>query len=378
MIEFFRKLFDTSGFPPRWHCGTWESGHGWLHIISDLGIFTAYVAIPIALVTVAWRSNRRNIVREPVVLLFAAFILSCGIGHLIEATIFWHPWYRFSGLVKAITAVVSWATFLMIVRNLPAAVRMPDMVSQNRRLQNAVKKQVELTSELARSNEDLDQFAFVASHDMKAPLRSIRNLAGWIQEDSGHLLPEESKRHLDQMQSRIERLDNLVNDLLAYSRAGQNLSDPEPVDVENQVRRIFNDLETIAGNLELRSEGQFPEIVTWGVPLEQILRNLIGNAVKHHKSTSGKVIVRGKATSDGISINVEDDGPGIDEKYFDRIFMMFQTLQSKDEVEGSGIGLAIVKKLVDRLGGTIELESKVGKGSKFKIFIPNQNVEVLA
>lgn len=376
-MEFFRKLFDTADFPERWHCGSWELGHGWLHIISDTAIFGAYVAIPIALLLVAWQSNR-GILKEPLTLLFSAFILSCGIGHLIEASIFWHPWYRLSGVVKAITAVVSWATFVAIARNLPTALRVPDMIQQNRQLRDSVKEQAAIADELSRSNEDLNQFAFVASHDMKAPLRSIRNLANWISEDSGDLLPEESKRHLDQMHSRIERLDNLLEDLLTYSRAGQNLSDPEEVDVEKYVLRIFQDLETISGDIELKTAGNLTPVFTWGVPLDQILRNLIGNAVKHHKTKKGEVIVRGRKVPSGLWITVEDDGPGIEEKYFDRIFKMFQTLQSKDDVEGSGIGLAVVKKLVERLGGEIELESEFGEGSKFRIFIPHQQSPVLA
>lgn len=376
-MEFFRKLFDTSDFPERWHCGSWETGHGWLHIISDTAIFGAYVAIPIALLIVALRSHR-GMLKEPLILLFAAFILSCGVGHLVEATIFWHPWYRFSGLLKAITAIVSWVTFFAVARSLPTALRVPNMVRRNRELQNSVKEQVAIADELYRSNEDLNQFAFVASHDMKAPLRSIRNLANWISEDSGELLPEESKRHLDQMHARIDRLDNLLEDLLTYSRAGQNLSDPEEVEVDKYVARIFSDLEPVSGEIEFKTAGTLPPVYTWGVPLDQILRNLIGNAVKHHKTKKGEVIVRGRKTSNGVWISVEDDGPGIEQKYFDRIFKMFQTLQSKDDVEGSGIGLAVVKKLVDRLGGKIELESEVGKGSKFKIFIPHQKGAVLA
>lgn len=130
MIEQLRQLFDTSGFPARWHCGDWSDLHGWLHILSDLAIFGAYAAIP---TSIAWfvSAKGREIAFPKLYWLFACFILSCGLTHLIEATIFWHPWYRFSGLMKVVTAVVSWSTVIALIKILPTAMNLPGMVRLN-------------------------------------------------------------------------------------------------------------------------------------------------------------------------------------------------------------------------------------------------------
>lgn len=149
MSTFLHRLFDTDGFPARWHCGTWTPGHGWLHILSDVGIFGAYMAIPIVLAYFIWK--RRDIPFQPVFWLFVAFIASCGIGHLIEATIFWHPWYRLSGVVKLTTALVSWAAVIALVPMMPRALAAPGLAESHKRLQTQA-------DELQRSNEELERF----------------------------------------------------------------------------------------------------------------------------------------------------------------------------------------------------------------------------
>jgi hypothetical protein len=133
MGGFLARLLDTADFPQRWFCGNWSPALGWLHIIADLAIFGAYVAIPIMLVVFARRRN--DVPFLPVFWLFGAFILSCGVGHLVEATIFWHPWYRLSGVVKAVTAIASWATAIALLPVLPQALRFPGLEEANRRLQ---------------------------------------------------------------------------------------------------------------------------------------------------------------------------------------------------------------------------------------------------
>jgi len=136
MIEFLSQLFDTSDFPARWHCGHWTAALGWTHIVSDLAIFGAYAAIPAVLAYFVVR--RRDVPFQGVFWLFAAFILSCGFGHLVEATIFWQPWYRFAAVVKVFTAVVSWATVIALVPMLPRAVRLPGLAAVNQQLENEI------------------------------------------------------------------------------------------------------------------------------------------------------------------------------------------------------------------------------------------------
>ncbi|TWU04475.1 vacuolar protein sorting family 37 protein [Stieleria varia] len=139
----FSELFDTQGFPPRWRCGSWSDLHGWVHIVSDSLIFGAYIAIPILITYFVFQ--RSDIRFLKIYWLFAGFIFSCGFGHLIEATIFWHPWYRFSGLIKICTAVVSWATVLALIPALPRALELPGLAPLNEKLQD--------------KNEELESFA---------------------------------------------------------------------------------------------------------------------------------------------------------------------------------------------------------------------------
>ncbi len=374
MLDFFSHLFDTAGFMPRWGCGSWTSGHGWLHILSDVAIFGAYFAIPVVLTYFVVR--RRDIPFLPVFWLFAIFILSCGIGHLIEATIFWHPWYRFSGLVKLITAIVSWGTVAALIPILPQALSLPGLALINKKLEDEVRerKQAEeriskYSAELERSNHELDQFAYSASHDLKAPLRAVNSLAEWIKEDGGDAIPPVCQEHLALLQQRIGRMERLLDDLLEYSRVGRVAHKPERIDTAALVK------DTVAllappGSFTVEV-GPLPALTTYRAPLEQVFRNLIGNAIKHHHNGSGKIeVFAGESHGKLEEFIVRDDGPGIEEKYHDQVFEMFQTLKPRDQVEGSGMGLALVKKIVETRGGTVHLESSPGKGTTIRFTWP--------
>lgn len=136
MFEIITKIFDTADFPARWHCGEWTATHDWTHIIAAVAIFGAYAAIPCALTYFMLR--RRDTPFLPIFWLFAAFILSCGFGHLIEATLFWHPWYRFSAALKVCTALVSWATVGALIPILPRALLLPGLMAANKQLETEV------------------------------------------------------------------------------------------------------------------------------------------------------------------------------------------------------------------------------------------------
>lgn len=153
MIAFFGDLFDTSGFPPRWQCGQWSGPHGWLHILSDIAIFGAYAAIPLALAYFIRR--RKDVPFIPIFWLFAAFIISCGVTHLIEATIFWHPWYRLSGLMKAVTALVSWTTVIALFKVIPVALALPGQAKINLQLSKEIAERRRGEEALRESEERL-------------------------------------------------------------------------------------------------------------------------------------------------------------------------------------------------------------------------------
>ncbi len=153
MFDFVRTLFDTDGFPARWHCGSWSDVHGWTHILADSAIFLAYAAIPISIVYFV--RQRRDVAFPPLYWLFGAFILSCGFGHLIEATIFWHPWYRLSAFVKVVTAIASWATVIALVRFLPRALDLPRIAELNEQLRLEAGERRKAEEEVRRLNADL-------------------------------------------------------------------------------------------------------------------------------------------------------------------------------------------------------------------------------
>jgi len=230
----------------------------------------------------------------------------------------------------------------------------------------AARRELEMTErELKRSNTELDNFAYVASHDLKAPLRGIRSLTQWIAEDVEETASEETLDNLGLLSRRVDRLDSLLESLLAYSRIGRKNAAPEPVDIGKLLADIRDYLAPGAG-FQITFAEALPTILTFKAPLELVLRNLINNALKHHDGKSGLVSVSIVETGDQVEFRVADDGPGIPPEFHDRIFQMFQTLKPRDEVEGSGMGLAMVKKTVEGLGGAVRVESTPSvRGSTF-------------
>jgi len=219
---------------------------------------------------------------------------------------------------------------------------------------NRARERVE--TELRRSNEDLDQFAYSASHDLKAPLRGIRNLTDWIAEDIEATASAETVENLALVRSRVERLDLLLDSLLRYSRIGRSGDVEEDIDIAGLVATIADYLAPAPG-FSVTTRGELPALRSARAPLEQVLRNLIGNGLKHHDRDTGSITVSARDLGGALEFQVEDDGPGIPDHFHERIFQMFQTLRPRDELEGSGMGLAIVKKIVEGHGGSIRVES---------------------
>jgi signal transduction histidine kinase len=211
-------------------------------------------------------------------------------------------------------------------------------------------------AELKRSNDELDSFAYAVSHDFKAPLRGIRNLTDWILEDILGKVSNETNKNLSLLRNRVDRLDKLLDSLLEYSRVGRVDGAIEEVDTAVLVTDIAEYIAPPTG-FTVNSRGEMPIIQTEKALLERVLLNLIGNGLKHHDRATGTVTVTARDIGDVIEFCVEDDGPGIEAGFHSRIFQMFQTLKSRDELEGNGMGLAIVKKSVEGHGGTIRVIS---------------------
>lgn len=217
----------------------------------------------------------------------------------------------------------------------------------------------ETMQDLEYSNRELEQFAYVASHDLKAPLRGIDNLARWIEEDLSDVMTDDARDKIGLLKGRIQRLETMLEDILSYSRAGRICEDPDEVDVRKLLRNI--DETIVPGSFSLDYSDEMPVIMTSYTPLQQVFGNLISNAIKHHDKQEGVIKVYVQNQGPYYEFIVQDDGPGIPPEFHERAFGMFQTLQSRDKVEGSGLGMAIIKKLVEWQGGRVWIISDQDK-----------------
>jgi PAS domain S-box-containing protein len=220
-------------------------------------------------------------------------------------------------------------------------------------------------AELVRSNKDLEQFAYVASHDLKAPLRAIELLVQWITEGLAGYDANNVQENLGLLAKRSQRLNRLLDDLLAYSRAGRKVGAHRMTDTHALVADVVQ-LMNPPATMTISVEGQLPKLPTHPAPLEQVFRNLIGNAVKHHPGPQGRIVISAQEQGDHYVFAVADDGDGIPPQYAERVFEMFQTLKSRDQVEGSGMGLAIVNRIVQWQRGRVWFEPAEGRGTVFK------------
>ncbi|NJL46625.1 MAG: PAS domain S-box protein [Leptolyngbyaceae cyanobacterium SM2_5_2] len=220
------------------------------------------------------------------------------------------------------------------------------------------------TALLERRNSELDQFAYVTSHDLKAPLRAISNLAEWIGEDLNGQIPEENQRQLALLRSRVQRMESLINGLLEYSQVGRRERQLTQVDVGQLVHGVIDSLAPPEG-FQVIVADDMPTVYTHQTALGQVFANLINNAIKHHHREQGTVRVSWQRQGDAIEFAVADDGPGIASQYHGKIFTIFQTLKARDNFESTGIGLSVVKKIVESENGRIWLTSEVGQGTTF-------------
>lgn len=228
------------------------------------------------------------------------------------------------------------------------------------------------SEELTRSNQELEDFAYVASHDLQEPLRKIQAFGNLLLAEYGDSLGIEGADYLQRMHSAANRMSTLIADLLAFSRVTRMQQRLVPVDLSKVIKEVSSDLESRINdtNAEIKI-GKLPTVNADPTHMRQLFQNLIGNAVKFHQPNVPPVVtVRSRAKRGGYEITVADNGIGFDEKYLDRIFAVFQRLHERSSYEGTGIGLAVCRKIVERYGGTITAESTKNVGSTFIIWLP--------
>ncbi len=507
-------FFDTSNFPARWHCGNWSNLLGWMHIISDLVIFAAYMAIPI--VIVAYMRKRREVMFPAIFWIFVIFIFSCGTTHLLEAIIFWYPLYPVAGLVKMLTAIASALAVLIAIKVMPQALSLPGMATINKQLtaeiaarivseqrvaqqaaaladsqrrliaaqaiahigdwtydvandviswseevfrlferdpalgppqtyaENArlylpegnvtvaaamrqaegqagepvtIEIEVPLPSggtawhrsimraipdsngkitqywgtvqditreklsslaekrqlqDLERINQQLEQFAYIASHDLTEPLRKVRFFSDVLKEEIEGSLTVTATDALSRMSTATDRMHRLVQDLLAFARSGKSLEKPRPVNLERLLDEVLDTLsERIAATGAKIERGPLPDVLGDQGLLEQVFQNVLTNALKYrHHDRSPMIAISCERSAGMAVISIRDNGLGFHPEQAGRLFEPFVRLHRASGEDGTGIGLAICRRILEVHGGSITAIPAPDHGAIFTVRIP--------
>ncbi len=406
------NLFDTSvllganSFIPHGHCYLWRSPLVSLHVASDAIIAISYYSIPAGLVYFV--KKRTDLPFNWIFLLFGAFIVLCGTTHVAEIWTLWYPNYWESGILKLATAAVSIATAFALISLIPKALALPspaqleaankaleaeivdrkkaeaEVRTLNAELEQRVEERTQeltlandelqnYTTKLEQSNRELQDFATIASHDLQEPLRKIQAFGDRLSSKFADDLPEKAQNYLERMQGAAGRMSTLIEDLLAFSRVTTKAKPFKPTNLEKIIDGVISDL-------EMRLEREQGKVIVGDLPIldadsfqmRQLFQNLIANALKFHRpDVSPEVKISSEVTDVGLcEIKVADNGIGFDEKYINKIFTVFQRLHSRSEYEGTGIGLAVCRKIVERHNGTITATSTPGSGATFIVTLP--------
>jgi signal transduction histidine kinase/ActR/RegA family two-component response regulator len=402
MIDFLSKLFDTTDFPPRWRCGQWTDGHGWLHIFSDLAIFGAYTAIPLVIAFFVIR-RKQDVPFPRIFWLFVIFIFACGTTHLIEAIIFWQPVYRFAGLVKLLTAIASWLTVIALVKIVPQALHLPGLATLNAELKTEIeeRKRTELAlreSEVERetllnserearltaeqANRRTDEFLSVVSHELRTPLSAILGYSQLLR--SNMIEPGEMSDAFAIIERNCHAQVQIIDDLLDMSRiiSGKLRLNVQSMSLTKVIEAALETVQPAANAKGVRITKMLDPKAGFIVGdfdrLQQVIWNLVSNAVKFTPKGGG-VQVSLERVSSHLEIAVADTGCGISPEFLPHVFERFR--QSEDSTTrrhgGLGLGLSIVKQIVELHGGYVRAQSKgENKGATFIVSLPLQITHV--
>lgn len=229
-----------------------------------------------------------------------------------------------------------------------------------------------LVDELTGANEELRSFAYVVSHDLKAPLRGIGSLANWIAADYADKFNEEGKEHMRLLVQRVHRMGAMIDGILQYSRVGRVKEAVAPIDLQRLLPEVI-DLLAPAPGIVVRLETALPIVFAEPARMAQVFHNLVSNAIKYLGKPEGTVRIGCIDGGPAWRFYVADDGPGIEARHFDKIFQLFQTLAPRDRVESTGVGLALVKKIVEMYQGSVWVESTPGEGATFWFTFPRHD-----
>jgi chemotaxis family two-component system sensor kinase Cph1 len=371
--DFFSNILQAEAWPARWNCGRWSDFHGWLYIISSLAIWAAYFAIPISIFYLISK-KKDDIPFVKILWLFMLFILSCGLTHLVDAVIFWYPAYRLSALVLLMTAIVSWLAVIALYKIVPLALSLKSPQQLNAIVIERTQQLKESNNNLIRLNQDIDSFIYSASHDLKSPVNNIEGLLHLLKDE---LENDNNPEIVSELIRRIEhstfRVKSTVFNLTDIVKVQTNpYEDVQEINVKELINEIIIENEILVRSNEtlIRLHLDKETLLYSRQALKSILYNLIINAVKYRSPFRlPEIDIYVAYTADNkYEITVKDNGLGIDLTiYRDKLFTLFKRFH--DHIEGSGIGLYIIRKIIENKGGTINVESTVDVGSVFKIIL---------
>ncbi|WP_295683556.1 ATP-binding protein [uncultured Nevskia sp.] len=371
----------SSGLLPHGVCFQLRPDLIWLHVASDSVTAIAYLMIPAALL---WFITRRP---APLsfgwaIALFAAFIVLCGISHILDIVTIWKPIYYLQGIEKGLTAAVSLATAVAIIPLVPRllSMRSPEELAEaNQRLLEEIASRELAEEELRRSLTDLnravkelEQFAYITSHDLQAPLRTISGFSQLLSLRHRDQLQGDAVEFLDYIDKGARQMQLLIKDLLSLSRVGR--ADAASITRRPLADTITEALKSLKAEIDRSSAdiafGTLPEIEANHGLLVQLLQNLIGNAIKFQKpDTRPSIRISIERDGDHWLLTVADNGIGIPADQLDNVFAIFRRLHGAETYEGTGIGLAICRKIAAYHGGDITATSD-DSGTQFRLRLP--------
>ncbi|MDZ7969206.1 MAG: ATP-binding protein [Nostoc sp. DedSLP03] len=387
MPTFFNYPFQSNGFIPHGHCYLWQTGLVWLHIISDATIALAYYSIPFLLISFIYK--RKDVPFNGVFLLFGAFIIACGTGHLMDIWTLWHPNYWVAGSLKALTAIISIYTAFALFYLMPQALTLPSPTQLeviNRALsteiveRKRIEKELRLAEEVAQnSSQAKSEFLANMSHELRTPLNGILGYTQILQRTES--LSEKGRKGVSIIYQCGSHLLTLINDVLDLSKIEARKLElysvdfylPAFIDSVTEISRIRAEQKVIAFHVQL--DPDLPTgIHTDEKRLRQVLINLLSNAIKF--TNEGSVTFKVKVINQQLNTNgqtnykirfeVIDTGAGIIPEQAQKIFQPFEQVgNQKRQSEGTGLGLAISQNIVLLMGGQIQVQSEFGKGSTF-------------
>jgi signal transduction histidine kinase len=379
MWNFLRNLFSTVDFMPHGHCYFWRPEIIWLHVISDVLMTIAYYSIPLLI----WSFVRKKpgIPFPWLFIGFASFIFGCGTTHLMEVMTVWYPIYRFAGVVKLFTAIISMVMAVSLVWILPQALalRSPrELLALNQKLEITQNEMQDHLAQLKIANEELEAFSSSVSHDLRAPLRHIHGFIELLKQNEAITSDSTSRKHMDAIVSAARKMGTLIDDLLAFSRMGRSELVKTHVDFNALVNEVKEELSAEVTERKIYWKiDNLPIVVGDPSLLRMVWVNLLSNAVKYTRPRAEARIEIGmlpeKKNQHGPDEHVfyiRDNGVGFDMKYADKLFGVFQRLHGGGEFEGTGIGLANVQRTIQRHKGRIWAESKVNEGATFYFTFP--------